>query len=310
MKVSVIICTHNPKSEFLQKTLDSLQAQTLPLPDWELIVVDNASEEPVNSRFSVLWHPHGLMTLEGELGLTPARLHGISVASGELMVFVDDDNILSPSYLSEVVRIGDSYPELGAWGGQQIGAFEVDPPQYLRPHLGMLALRTVSDEKITGEYNSFLTPSGAGMILRASVAREYVKRYGNSPVRSYLGRKGESLASGEDVDMCWTTIDMGMKIGLFPELSLQHIIPSGRLHEDYLVRIKGGITYSGAIVKYLHGVYVPPKQVSEVRKRVSDWYRRTFLRSFEYRLFVSERAARYRADQVLKELSEVKESQH
>lgn len=303
MKVSVIICTHNPKADYLNQTLESLRAQSLPLPDWELIVVDNASAEPVQSRFSILWHPNGVMTQESELGLTPARLHGISVARGEILVFVDDDNILDPSYLAEVVRIGDEFADLGAWGGQQIGAFETDPPEYLRPHLEMLALRTVSEVCVSDSFDSSVTPSGAGMVLRAAVAREYVSRYSGSPVRAMLGRKGESLASGEDVDMCWTAIDMGLKIGLFPELSLQHIIPAGRLNEDYLVRIKGGITFSGAIVRYLHGVYKAPKKVSGVRAVLSDWYRRIFMRSFEYRLLDAEREARYRADKVLKELN-------
>src|ERR1700686_4362758 len=45
--VSVITCTHNPRTECLSETLASLQAQTLPKDRWELLVLDNASREPV-----------------------------------------------------------------------------------------------------------------------------------------------------------------------------------------------------------------------------------------------------------------------
>lgn len=34
-RLSVIICTHNPKAEYLQRVLDGLAAQTLPMSQWD-----------------------------------------------------------------------------------------------------------------------------------------------------------------------------------------------------------------------------------------------------------------------------------
>jgi glycosyltransferase involved in cell wall biosynthesis len=42
--ISAVICTHNPRRDYLERTLQALKSQTLPLPDWELVIVDNASE--------------------------------------------------------------------------------------------------------------------------------------------------------------------------------------------------------------------------------------------------------------------------
>lgn len=39
--ISVIICTHNPRSDYFEKVLNALKAQTLSTAQWELLLVDN-----------------------------------------------------------------------------------------------------------------------------------------------------------------------------------------------------------------------------------------------------------------------------
>ena len=45
--ISVIICSLNPRSDYLRRVLDSLQGQTLPASKWELLLVDNGSDYPL-----------------------------------------------------------------------------------------------------------------------------------------------------------------------------------------------------------------------------------------------------------------------
>ncbi len=94
--VTVILCAHNPHPGRLAQTLASLAAQTLPASDWELLVVDNASTSPLSALKSLREFPHARVVAEIHLGLTHARLRGIAGAKGELLVFVDDDNVLAP----------------------------------------------------------------------------------------------------------------------------------------------------------------------------------------------------------------------
>src|SRR6202034_2788555 len=98
LDVSVIICSLNPRPEYLRRVLESLRAQTLPPDRWELVLVDNASREPLAGRWDLSWHPHGRHAREEELGLTPARLKGIAECRGEIVVFADDDNILAADF--------------------------------------------------------------------------------------------------------------------------------------------------------------------------------------------------------------------
>ena len=45
IEVSVVIPTHNPRRDYLAQTLEALAAQTLAPEKWELVVVDNKSED-------------------------------------------------------------------------------------------------------------------------------------------------------------------------------------------------------------------------------------------------------------------------
>ncbi len=71
--VSVILCTHNPRADYLDRVLVGLRRQTLSFQHWELLLIDNASKESVADRFDIGWHPNGRHVREDELGLTEAR---------------------------------------------------------------------------------------------------------------------------------------------------------------------------------------------------------------------------------------------
>ncbi len=68
MRVSVIICSHNPRREYLRRTLEALQAQTLSSTEWELLVIDNRSDPPLAASLELSWHPQSRVVREENLG--------------------------------------------------------------------------------------------------------------------------------------------------------------------------------------------------------------------------------------------------
>src|SRR6266576_3926621 len=100
LDASVVICTHNPRSDYFIRVLDGLRNQTISRDKWELLIIDNASQVPLVSSWDISWHPMARHISESELGLTPARRRGIQEASADLIVFVDDDNVLDETYLA------------------------------------------------------------------------------------------------------------------------------------------------------------------------------------------------------------------
>ena len=118
MKISVIRCSHNPRMDYLQRTLGTLRSQTPPMTDWELLLVDNRSDDPLDGRVSLTWQPAGRIVREDKLELAKARMHGIAESCGDLIVFADDDNLLQPDYLVQCQGIADPRPKLGVWGAR------------------------------------------------------------------------------------------------------------------------------------------------------------------------------------------------
>ena len=251
--LSVIICTHNPRRDYLDKVLNALQAQTLPVEKWELLLVDNASEQLLSSDVDLDWHPQSRHIREEQLGLTPARLRGIKEATAETLVFVDDDNVLDSDYLEVTLGISKDFLFLGAWGGQIRAEFEVTPPEWTKPYWGHLAIREVERDKWSNLILHETAPCGAGMCVRKIVAQKYADLVCNDQKRLGLDRKGKLLTSGGDSDIAFTSCDIGLGTGQFTSLKLTHLMPASRLEEEYLIKLVEGMEYSHRILDSLRG---------------------------------------------------------
>lgn len=260
MNLSVIICTHNPRKDYLERVLDALKAQTLPKEQWELLLIDNASKEPLASTWDLSWQPRARHIREDELGLTAARLRGIKESSGELLVFVDDDNVLAPDYLSNALNLSVSRNCVGAFGGNVTGEFETPPESWVNIMFSIFAVVDVKKEQWTcspGTSAQLMAPCGSGMVIRKVVADYWAKLSVNDPLRRGLGRKGASLAGSEDIDMSLCACVLGLAVGRFPQLQLTHLIASRRLKREYLLRLAEEATFSDAILHYIWDGQLP-----------------------------------------------------
>lgn len=244
LAVSVILCTRNPRRAVLDRVLARLSAQTLPQNRWKVVVVDNGSEPPL-----ALGTVPGLANLrsvvEPVAGLAAARIRGIGNAQGELVVFVDDDNLLDADYLEQATRIAKDYPWIGAFGGRITPEFEAEEPQWLRPfrsHLALAAFARDEWSNVSGE--RAVLPCGAGLCVRLPLATQWAARAAADPRRLALGRSGGRTLSCEDTDMVLSCADAGWGTGRFTSLHLTHVIPAARLEFGYQRRLAADIGYS------------------------------------------------------------------
>lgn len=264
ISITVIICTHNPRQEYLSRVLKSLNSQTLSMQEWELLLIDNASQTVLASEIDLSWHPNARHVREETLGLTAARLCGIREANNDILVFVDDDNVLDADYLKNTLEILEKNPKLGAIGGKSIPEFEIEPEDWVGQFSVCLALRDLGNEPkiyfrqnptntLANDYPIF-APIGAGLVIQKEVAKDYAKLVSQDCSRLALGRTGKSLVSGEDNDIVLSLLEAGWGVGYFPQLQLTHLISSSRLTKGYLARLNYASSRSWIQVLDCHNI--------------------------------------------------------
>ncbi len=110
MTVSIIIPNWNG-ARHLPTCLDSLRAQTH--PDIEVIVVDNASEDGSQALIAERYPEVTLMRLPENRGFTGACNAGLQAASGEIMILLNNDTEVEPTWAAEVAAAFGRHPEAG-----------------------------------------------------------------------------------------------------------------------------------------------------------------------------------------------------
>jgi glycosyltransferase involved in cell wall biosynthesis len=298
-KISVILCTHNPYENYLRRTVEALRVQTLSHDQWELLIVDNASNPAIETLINITWHQNARILVESRLGKNVALSRGISHSTKDLIVIVDDDNILCPDYLTNALEIYEDYPFLGAFGGSIEGEFEVKPPLSITPYLYGLAVRPIrSDHWSNAKKWSEATPFGAGMCVRREVAELYFERVRNDSLRFALGRHGTNLSAGEDTDMAWTSFSLNKGTGCFARLRVTHLISKDRLTESYIERLYSGFGYADEILAHEYA-NSSRNYKGRVWNTVSYWCQYIRASPFDRKIMKARRSGRKAAQESL-----------
>lgn len=259
-KLTVTICAYNPKPHIFKQVLESLRNQTLEKNYWELIIIDNNSNTPIQTWVDLTWHPNASIVIEKEQGLIHARNRATLEAKNDYLISVDDDTPLFPNYLANAKRIYSENPNIGIIGGRSFPKYEITPPVFIEKFLSFLAIRDLGEDIILDQLLPnqqlhqypkcapiLIAPTKKCMLL-------YKDFFDSNAISRELGRKGNSLASGEDNDINLFIYKNGFTLGYFPELKFYHIIPKERLEISYLKRMAFESNRSWVKVLNIHGI--------------------------------------------------------
>jgi glycosyltransferase involved in cell wall biosynthesis len=258
--VSVVICCHN-SAKRLPETLRHLAAQQVPegIP-WEIIVIDNASTDGTADtalRHQVLFHPVPLRVIDEPVaGLSHARVRGVREARHEIISFIDDDNWIAADWVERVNTIFAQQPEIGVCGGRVEAVCEIEPPAWFERIKGFYAVG--SQHKQSGDVTN--APGtllwGAGLSMRTSASRKLLD---DGFIFMLSGRKGKSMLTGEDTELCFALRESGWHFWYDDALVLRHFIPKERLQWSYALRLMRGMGEASALVElYLFALNRPP----------------------------------------------------
>lgn len=110
--VSIITPTFN-RAELLRRAWRSMRDESA---SFEWIIVDDASSDSTEAVVKSFGDPRTVfMRLDRNQGSNIARNHGLRVARGRFVLFLDSDDELAPDSLTDAVQtIGDAPPNIGA----------------------------------------------------------------------------------------------------------------------------------------------------------------------------------------------------
>lgn len=103
MQLSIILPTYNRLAR-LQRVLSGLERQTYPLAEAEVIVISDGSSDGTNEWLAAAG-PHTCLRLvpilQANQGVAAARNAGLARATGDLVLFIDDDVVPAPQLIAE-----------------------------------------------------------------------------------------------------------------------------------------------------------------------------------------------------------------
>src|ERR1700690_2526966 len=104
LRVTVAVITFN-RSRLLRETLGGLVRQDYPAGCWELLVIDNNSTDDPRDVVAAFMAstPSPRWILEQRPGLDHGRNRAIDEASGDVIALVDDDILVEPDWLAQLV---------------------------------------------------------------------------------------------------------------------------------------------------------------------------------------------------------------
>ena len=204
--LSVVLPVHNGE-HFLTASLSALRASDIPAAQWELIVVDDSSQDR-SAELAGRYADRVMRLTGGPSGPAFARNRGADVARGEALVFVDADVCVHPDALRRIIQTFEREPDVSA----VFGAYDFTPTAGGLISQYRNLLHRFVHQRDAGEAVTFWAGCGA---VRAAV----FAGCGGFDESEYL------KCSVEDIELGYRLSALGHRIVLRPEIQGKHIKP-------------------------------------------------------------------------------------
>ena len=131
MRATIQLCTYN-RAPLLDRVLDACFEQSVPADTYEVVLIDDGSSDDtpaVIARARERAPCRFTAVRQANSGLAKGRNAGIARASGERIIFIDDDVLVLPNFVEEHLRSHAAHPDAIVRGGAiEVESFDDLPP--------------------------------------------------------------------------------------------------------------------------------------------------------------------------------------
>jgi glycosyltransferase involved in cell wall biosynthesis len=241
--VSVVICAHTDKRwQYLVETIGSMFEQTV-RPHQVILCIDHNDallKRALDEFPGVL-----VVANQRERGLSGGRNTGVSLATGEIVAFIDDDAAADREWIARLI---DGYADLNvvSVGGSIEPAWEAQRPRWFPAEFNWVVGCTYTGMPTSDAFVRNVI--GCNMSFRASAFK-----YGGE---FKLGRSGGAVdGNHEDTYYCinLTRAIPGSKVLYRPSARVNHYVPASRGTWRYFVKRCWGEGFSKAKLSKIVG---------------------------------------------------------
>ncbi len=114
-KFSVIIPLYN-KAPYVAKAIASVLSQTF--TDYELVIMDDGSRDDsfAIAQKAIEEHEHCFLYRQENAGVSMARNNAVALSYGDYLCFLDADDWWEPTFLEEMSKLVEEFPDAGIYG--------------------------------------------------------------------------------------------------------------------------------------------------------------------------------------------------
>ncbi len=235
LRIAVIVCTHN-RYDTIGDTLGSLEAQSLPPDEFEVLVVDNSTDLAAQKEFWRLNRPaaNARLIIEPIPGLSRARNIGFRRTVAPVVVYIDDDAVAAPDWLGILAEVFETTAECGVAGGPVVPVWgnTGGEPGWLHPwQRGFLTIVDRGPGRRRLGEGEWL--AGTNIAFR----RDLLERFGG--FSEGLGRIGNSLLSNEELEISGKIAAAGFTTWYDQNAQVLHRVHANRVSQAWLRRRVG-----------------------------------------------------------------------
>jgi glycosyltransferase involved in cell wall biosynthesis len=246
VKLTIAICTRN-RAASLSRALERLCALHIPGGvTWEVVVIDNGSTDATGETIARFAPQLPLSSdFEPKPGVAIARNRALAAATGEFVLWIDDDVLVGPDWLAGYARSIAQHPDADVFGGPVRPLLEGTPPTWLTralPEIGPVYCAVdIDGVPIRFDRDSRRIPLGSSYVVRraAALAAGYDPNLGpGSPVAPL----------SDETDLIRRILAGGAYGVWVPEAGVDHVIGPERQTVAYIRRYYVGY---GMTLRYL-----------------------------------------------------------
>jgi glycosyltransferase involved in cell wall biosynthesis len=258
-KIAAVVCTHQ-RAALLDRALASLAEQSLPVTDYEVVVVDNGADP---STAAVITRFAGRRPFccvrEPAPGLSAARNTGVAATAAPVVAFLDDDAVATPTWLERIARaFAEVTPRPACVGGKVEPLFQVPRPAWFPDELvGFLSVVDWSPVPCVLRARQWV--AGTNMAFDRGLL---LQLGGFSP---RLGRGPKDLLGMEEVVLQRRIRRLARPIFYDPVILVRHHVPAERLSRRWLHGRAFAQGRSDAIADREEGPGLPPWVVLAIK---------------------------------------------